>query len=180
MTAALHAARRLDGQLKAEHVRAALRGLLAAGRPITIAEVARQASVSRKFIYSHPQLRAEIEHRAVQAAAPPRSPLVSEARVTVASLRADVENARAQNQRLRQQLDALERRLSEALGRQIAADLPGDEPPAADAERELRSELAHAQQRAFELEEALAEARDELAAARDINRELLAQHNRPR
>lgn len=128
----------------------------------------------------HRELRAEIEHRALQAVAQSGSSLVSEARVTVASLRADVEIAGAQSERLRQQVGALERRPSEALSCQIAADLPGQEARAADVGRDLRSELARAQQRAFELGEALAGAREELAAALEINRELLAQRNRVR
>ena len=39
------------------------------------------------------------------------------------------------------------------------------------------AELEDAQQRAFELQQALAEAREELATVREINRELLVAHN---
>ena len=99
---AMHASRRLDSQLKAQQVRAAVGALVTAGRPATIAQVAREAGVSRKFIYAHPEPRAEIEHRGLAAAARPGVGLAAQARVSAASLRADAENARARNQRLRQ------------------------------------------------------------------------------
>jgi hypothetical protein len=153
-----------------EHrVHAALDALLAAGREATVTAVARHAGVSRKFIYSHPPLRAQIEQRALQAAAQAGAPLHDQARLTIASLRADAANYRAQSQRLRQQVTVLERRLSELLGQQVATDLPDHHELAVDCERELRTELEHA----------LAEAREELAAVGEISRELLAAHNRP-
>jgi hypothetical protein len=49
----------------------------------------------------------------------------------------------------------------------------------AAADPELRDRLQAAEQRALELQESLATAHEELAAAREINRELLATHNRP-
>jgi chromosome segregation ATPase len=96
-------------------------------------------------------------------------------KVTVASLRADLANAKAHNHRLRQQLRALEQRLSEALGRDIADELE----PAGERPDELRGQLQDAQAQLFELQEQLADAREELDAVREINRELLADRNRP-
>jgi chromosome segregation ATPase len=94
---------------------------------------------------------------------------------TAASLRADLANAKTHNQRLRDQLRALERRLSQLLGRQVADELdPGSERP-----DELRRQLRDAHGQIFELTESLADAREELDAAREINRELLADRNRP-
>ena len=174
----MHASRRLESEVKAERVRAALAALAASGRAATIAQVAREAGVSRKFIYSHGELRAEIEHRALKAAARSGSALASDARLSAASIRADLENSRALSGRLRGQVAALERRLSEALGRQIASELPGHEP-VEPAGRELSERLERAEQRSFELEESLASAHEELAAVREINRELLAAQNHP-
>ena len=174
---AMHASRRLDSQLKAQQVRAAVGALVTAGRPATIAQVAREAGVSRKFIYAHPEPRAEIEHRGLAAAARPGVGLAAQARVSAASLRADAENARARDHRLRQQVSALEQRLSEALGRQVADALSGQEL-LDDPVETLRADFAGAQQRVFELKEALAEAGEELTAVREINHELLARANR--
>ena len=174
----MHATRRLDSQLKAQRVRAAVEALVIAGRPATIAQVARQASVSRKFIYSHLDLRADVEHRAAQATTRQTSSLTAASRVSAASLRADLENQRALTQRQRGQITTLERRLSETLGHQIAGELPGPDPVAV-ADALLRERLQASEQQAFELGESLASAHEELAAAREINRELLAAHNRP-
>ena len=169
------ARRRLDSQLKHQRVLAAVDAHLAAGHDLSVAALARHAGVSRKFIYAHPGLRARIEQRAEQATRAGTSSAVADARVTIASLRADAANAKAQNGRLREQVRALEQRLSTMLGRQIASEIDptGYEPP-----DQLRAQLQQEQARVFELEETLADAREELEAVREINRELLARQNR--
>lgn len=171
---AMVASRRLASQLKREQVAGAVDALAAAGRELSIAAIARHAGVSRKFIYTHPDLRAQIEQRAQQAVARASARSAPDGQVTAASLRADLANAKAHNHRLRQQLRALEQRLSEALGRDLASALdPDDEAP-----EELRRRLQDAQAEIFELREQLADAREELDAVREINRELLADHNK--
>lgn len=172
---ALIASRRLDTQLNRERVAAAVDARAAAGQDLSVAAIARHAGVSRKFIYTHPDLRAQIEQRARQHSRSATAASVADGRVTVASLRADVANAKAHNHRLRQQVRALEQRLSEALGQEVADQLePADERP-----DELRSQLRDAQAQILELEEQLADAREELDAVREINRELLADRTRP-
>lgn len=175
--AALVAHRRLDSQVKRERVAAAVDARLAAGHELTIAAIARHAGVSRKFIYSHPDLRAQIEHRALQASARSTSIVIADGRVTVASLRADLANAKAYNHRLRDQMRTLEQRLSQALGRDVAEQLGPRE--LADGPDQLRAQLDVAHAHAFEVQETLADTREELDAVREINRELLAARNRP-
>ena len=175
---AMHGQRRLAAQLKRERVAGALDAYLASGSEITITAIARKAGVSRKFIYSHPDLRAELELRALRAAESGGASGLADARVTGASLRADAENYKAHNQRLRQQVRALEGRLSETLGSQIAAALPSDERSQHGSRDALQERLDQSEGRVFELEEALAAAGEELDAVREINRELLNQHNR--
>ena len=176
---AMHGQRRLDAQLKRERVAAAVDACLASGNEITIAGVARQARVSRKFIYSHPELRAELELRALRATQSAGATGLANARVTGASLRADSENYKAQSHRLRQQVRTLEQRLSEILGSQLADALPHDERTDLRNHDALQKELEQSEARTFELQETLADAREELAAVREINRELLADRNRP-
>ena len=171
---AMAASRRLDSQLKRERVAAAVDALAAIGRELSIAAIARHAGVSRKFIYAHPELRAQIEQRARQATAATTARAAAGGRVTVASLRADLANAKAHNHRLRQQLGALEQRLSETLAGAVADELG----PGSDRAEELRRELQDARGEIFELSESLADAREELDAVREINRELLADRNR--
>jgi hypothetical protein len=97
--------RRADSQVKAARVRAAL-DAMAAGEPPGVSQL---AMVSRRFIYDHLELRAEIAHRATQVAG-------QCAGVVTASLHADLENAKARNRRLESDLAASSRRLGEVIG----------------------------------------------------------------
>lgn len=178
---AMRDARRRDSQRKHTLVLAALEAAVQAGLEPTIATVARRAGVGRKFIYDHPDLRAEIELKAVQATQHQANDMLAAARVTGASLRADLENSRAQNRRLRQQLRSLEDRLSQLEGAQLIADdlLPA-ELVAQLADQQLARQVNDLQQQLFEATEALRRTTEELEAARAINRELMQQANRPR
>jgi uncharacterized coiled-coil protein SlyX len=166
------AQRRLDSQLKHQRVIAAVDAHLAAGLALSIAGLARRASVSRKFIYAHPDLRAQIEQRAEQANQAGAARAVADGRVTIASRR---RSQRQSAERLREQVRALEQRLSTMLGQQIASEIDpaGYEPP-----DQLRAQLERGRARVFELEETLADTQEELDAVREINRELLAGQNR--
>jgi chromosome segregation ATPase len=172
---AMVATRRLDSQLKHQRVIAAIDARAATGQELSIAAIARHARVSRKFIYAYPELRAQIEQRARQATTASTARATADGRVTIASLQTDLANANAANHRLRQQLRALEQRLSEALGRDLADELEHDD----QRPDQLRAQLRDAEAQLFELTEQLADAREELDAVREINRELLADRNRP-
>ena len=157
--------RRADSQAKAARVRAALQAMAAAGEPPGISQLARRAQVSRRFIYDHPELRAEIAHGARQVAG-------QCAGVVIASLRADLENAKARNRRLESDLAALRRRLGEVIGQDVLSQITAPEHPStADRAGQLEQALSGAQ-------EALAQRTEELQAARQINRELMARLNR--
>jgi chromosome segregation ATPase len=177
---AMRRARRADSERKRHLVLAAADAALEAGRHPSIAGIARQAGVGRKFIYDHLDLRAGIELRAAQATSRQASNLVASARVTGASLRADLENARAQNHRLSRQIRALENRLSRAEGARLVADelLPGA-VLAELADQQLAGRVAELDQQLFQAREDLRRTTEELEAARTINRELIQQANRP-
>ena len=104
--------RRTDSEVKTARVRAALDAAATAGEAMPVAQIARVAGVSRRFIYDHPELRAEIELKAAQAVAQFSGRLTASARVSAASLRADQENTRAENRRLRKRVRLFETRLS--------------------------------------------------------------------
>ncbi len=177
---AMRAARRLDSDHKRALVLAAADALLGAGRPPTIASIARQAAVGRKFIYDHPDLRADIELKAAQAIRAQCGDIVASGRVTGASLRAELENSRAQNQRLTRQLRALENRLSKAEGSRLVADELLPEGVIAElADRQLASRVAELEGQLFEARENLRRSLEELEATRMINRELMQHANRP-
>ena len=56
------------------HVRKALRAIAASGEGVNFVAVAAAARVSRQFLYSHPELRAEIEQLRAQTLAVARLP----------------------------------------------------------------------------------------------------------
>jgi hypothetical protein len=177
----MHEARLLDGQRKRTLVLAATEAALQRGDGATIARIARDAGVGRKFIYDHPDLRAEIELGVIQASQRRGNDLVSAARVSGASLRVDLENSRAQNRRLTVQLRALEERLSQAEGALLVADdLLPDHIIAELADRQLAQRITELEARLFDATENLRRTAEELDAARTINRELLQRSNRSR
>lgn len=176
---AMHDARRRDSQRKHTLVLAALEAAVQTGREPTIAAVARQAGVGRKFIYDHPDLRAEIQLKTVQATRAQANNMLTAAHVTGASLRADLENSRAQNRRLQQQLRTLENRLSQLEGAHLLSEdlLPADVVTQL-ADQQLAMRVTQLEQQPFEATEALRRTTEELQAARNTNRELMQRANR--
>lgn len=178
--APMRRARRLEGQHKHALVVAALDAAVERGRRPTISGIARDAGVGRKFIYDHPELRAQVELRAAQAADHQANDLRTSARVTGASLRADLENARAQNRRLQDRLRAAEGRLSQLQGARILSDEGFPEAMLTElADQALAQRNAELEGTVFELKEELRRTAEELEAARTINRELMQRGNRP-
>ena len=164
--------RRADTDAKTARVLATLDAMTAAGEPPVVSTLARRARVSRRFIYDHPELRAEASRRAAQVADHHAGAITASARTTTASLRADLENAKARNHRLDIELGALRRRLGELLGAQALTDIGATGTP------DAASRVAHLEQELFDTQEALARRTEELDSARQINRELMARLNR--
>jgi Family of unknown function (DUF6262) len=90
---------------------AALRRLDAAGRPVSFDAVAREAHVSRSWLYAQPDLRAEVERLRDQRRPRSQQRIPDRQRATEASLRSRLELA---TERARQ-LEADNRRLRDAL-----------------------------------------------------------------
>jgi hypothetical protein len=172
----LVALRRLDSADKTGRVITALDATLEAGEPLTIAALARHAGVSRRFIYDHPEPRAEAERRSAQVADRHAGATSASARVTVASLCADLANAKSTNHRLATELGALRLRLGQQLGEDVLAGLDRATIDASAA----NGRLAEVEQALFETGEELARRTEELDAARQINRELIGRLNRER
>jgi chromosome segregation ATPase len=170
--------RRADSSVKAARVLSVLDAMAAAGEPPALAVVARKAQVSRRFIYDHPELRAEAETRAAEVADRHAARTSASARVTTASLRVDLENAKARNHRLDIELSTLKRRLGELLGHEVMTE---DLAVATGVgEQVVGARVAELEQALFEAQEALARRTEELEAARQINRELMERLNRGR
>ena len=166
--------RQAGSAAKAARVLAVLDAMAAAGEPPQISLLARRARVSRRFIYDHPELRAEADRRSAEIADHQAGAISASARVTTASLRADLENAKARNRRLETELHALRRRLGELIGQEALSEITGDQTPTHTAR------AAQLEQALFEAQETLVRRSEELEASRQINRELMARLNRGR
>ena len=99
----------------AERARRALVELGRRGETITFAVVAARASVSRQFLYSHADLRADIERLRGQQRAPPRLPVRQ--RASDESIRYRLRAALDEHKRLREEIAALREELGLAHGR---------------------------------------------------------------
>jgi chromosome segregation ATPase len=169
LTAARHAA----GDRKLAQVRTALEQFERDGASFSNSELARAANVSRRFLYDHQDLLAAADAVRLRISAARAAGTGASSAVTAASLRADLENTKAQNTRLRNQLAAAEARLGELLGAEAAAEVGWTPPDVQRRMDEYAEQHARDQARIRELEE-------ELEQVRRLNRELTAQANRPK
>ena len=164
--------RRADSETKAARLLATLDAMVAAGEPPIVSVLARRAGVSRRFVYDHPELRAEVARRASQVADRQAGAIAAERPHDAASLRADLENAKASNHRLEAELAALRRRLGELMGGEVLAEI-GQSAAPGEVDR-----VAELEQAVFDTEEKLVRRTEELESARQINRELMGRLNR--
>ena len=137
------------------------------GTPISVSAIARQAGVDRSFLYRHRDLL-EIVHAAeLEPAA--QDPAAGGSPVSRASLQADLANAQARNTRLVTRVQQLEKRLSQALGAQAWRESGLGAPTDID---ELQRKITRLEQHNVELTSAFEDARSDLDAAREANRDL--------
>ena len=168
---ALAEARRRDVGRRRQQVRQAIAELRDQAGQITISSVAARARVHRSFIHRHPDL-----HAAVIAAAedPAAGSLPGSGTVSRRSLLADNANLRERNRRLEHHARGLEQRLSELLGTQISQRTGLGAP---DDTAALREQADSLRQQILDLRKTLEERDEELAAAREANRRLMAELN---
>ena len=95
---------------------AALRRLDAAGQPVTFDALAREAGVSRSWLYSQPDLRAEIKRLRDQRRRPRQDRIPDRQRASDASLRRRLEIAAERIRQLEADNQRLRQALAEALG----------------------------------------------------------------
>lgn len=107
-----------------------LRRLNGAGRPVSFDTVAREAGVSRSWLYGQADLRAEIIRlRARSNNLPTSSPIPIRQRASDASLRRRLEAANHQLRQLRAENQRLREELAVALGEVRTATHPGPARP---------------------------------------------------
>lgn len=119
------AARRRSTDARQRAVKA-LRRLDATGAPITFDILAREAAVSRSWLYTQTDLRTEIQRRRHRYRTTSPGPVVPERqRATDASLLRRLEAATERNRRLEQDNRELRDALAQALGEQRTAHILG-------------------------------------------------------
>jgi len=170
-SAAMKTGRQADSARRRQRVIATLNRAAADGTEITVAGIARAASVDRTFLYRHRDLLGQIH---ALEAAPPAGGGTTGPAVTCASLQADLLAAHERCVRLNARVRQLETRLSEALGDQAWHESGLGAPADTDALAQL---VTHLEQQAIDLRLQLDERDQDLAAARAANRELMAQLN---
>lgn len=175
-TDAANSRRRLDNEQKYRAVERQLDLAAARGEVLTKSAIARRAGVDRSIFYGNDRLGACFDRAISRVDDARRSSVESAARVTTATLRADLANEREFNRRLRTQVTALEARLSELLGQLVLADLPDTTRAAITGDRQQQQvdDLEHV---VFQLREELRRRDEELDGVRRANRELTRRLN---
>jgi len=115
-TAPIVAAARQRHELTRAKAIQALRELDRAGTPVTFQAVAAAAPVSRSWLYSQPDIRAEIERLREATCRSPVPPIPAGQRTSDSSLRTRLEAALERNRTLAEENQRLQRRLGLALG----------------------------------------------------------------
>jgi|SRR4051794_21525200 hypothetical protein len=121
----LAAARKRSSQTR-RRAEAAIASITDAGTPVTFDAVAREASVSRSWLYAQPDLRAEID-RLRQRMPPRTSPAAppEQQRASDTSLLRRLEAATDRIRRLEKDNRDLKNALAQALGQNREADITG-------------------------------------------------------
>jgi chromosome segregation ATPase len=165
--AALCQARASQAARKRQDVLDTLQAMAGNGIRATFDLVARRAGVSRQFLYSDPELRAAVEQaRSKPPPSPPR-----DATGDADGLRTDLLLAREEIKRLRSENARLKTKLVQHVASsQLASD---DEKL-----RGLTARNAELVREESSLRRQLAAAHEDLAAARDTNRDLMSELNR--
>lgn len=167
----MRAGRQADSQRRRQRVIDAINHAANDGGDTSVSGIARAARVDRTFLYRHHDL---LERIHALGACPPAGQHAGPA-VSNASLQADLLAAHERAVRLAARIRQLEQRLSQTLGehtwQQAGLGPPPDAASQDDKLRQLEQQLA-------DLRIQLAHRDDELAAARTVNRELMARINR--
>lgn len=153
--------------------------MIRSGLQIEWVALAARAGVSEKFIHDkkHADVKAQVKEMiAVQSGRQVEHEAAAD-QVTIASLRAELLNLRAQLRRKDQQMALLERKLSLQAGRQLEVELP--RPPGSLIEQAERAaqRVRELEGRVGELQAQLDEREREILALRDSLRKTIRERN---
>ena len=123
-TAPIIAAARQRHELTRAKAIQALRELVRTGVPVTFQTVAATALVSRSWLYSQPDIRAEIQRLRDTTRSADSPPIPVAQRTSERSALARLETALKRNRELTQENQRLRRQLSQALGQRRTSAAP--------------------------------------------------------
>lgn len=189
-TAGMRRQRHTQSEAKHHAVRTSVDTCVTRGLPESAAGIARDAGTTETFLYRHearpcaicddvfgsgPVSYYRVQMRRITDSRDQRSE--RDGRVTAATAQADLANTRAANQRLRQQVRALERRLGEVTGEQVEAGLPELARLARDVDPPAGRHISELSDQVRQLTLTLAERDEELDAVRRLNADLTRRLN---
>ncbi|MGH9298952.1 MAG: DUF6262 family protein [Acidimicrobiales bacterium] len=181
----LERARREESRTKRRRASATLEAMIEAGEPITFPAVARRADVSVSLLYADSDLAArlsEARSRQREAGLERAWRLPTRSLVGEQGLRADLANANDRVRRLSEEVAVLREQLARQLGAQSDAASGRSTSPLLEQLEErivsLETDNVRLRDQVREFEDALRESNETLEAARDVNRELMAEINR--
>lgn len=177
----LREARQRDSTAKRTHVLATVEQMLRTKQPVTFAAVAKAAEVSNWLVYA-PGVREHIETARAQQAGQPRRDRAAGLSPSTASLRTDLELARAEIKTLRAERDQLKTAVRHSLGQQLdqiaSQELVERINELTAQNRRLTTELQDARVENRVLTERATEAEEERDAARTSLLSALRGQNR--
>ena len=177
-----------ESELKHQAVKTAVLQCVRNGIPRSVAGIARDAHTTETFLYRHEAHPCELcsdlfgsgpvsFYRAQMAIINSARELSAESdgRLTAAAIQAELANTKAANQRLHQQIRALERRLGQYLGVEADSKMTTLAASAAPSQADLAQLSATIE----DLRSVIAERDQDLQAARRLNADLTRQLNLP-
>ncbi|MFD5624283.1 DUF6262 family protein [Streptomyces yangpuensis] len=177
----LKEARAKDSREKRGKVLAVVDKMAASGEPITFAAVAEAAGVSKWLVYAE-GVREQIDDARRKQAGAQRRQAKAGATASAASLATDLELARVEIRKLREERDrlksAMRRKLGDELDQTANADLVARINELVEQNRLVSEELAEFRQSAKQQARRIAELEDDLAASRTAHRDLMRELNR--
>ena len=181
----LKRSRSQDSRTKRRRASETLEAMIEAGELVTFPAVARRAGVSVSLLYADSELAtrlSEARSRQREAGLERAWRLPTRSLVGEQGLRADLANANDRARRLSEEVAVLREQLARQLGAQSDAASGRSTSPLLEQLEErtvsLETDNARLRDQVRELESALGESNETLEAAREVNRELMAEINR--
>lgn len=175
----LRAHHSLRSQQKREAVLSAARAMTRSGLEVEWVSLAARAGVSEKFIHDkkHADVKAQVKEMIAGQAGRQGERQAAEDQVTIASLRAELLNLRAQLKRKDAQLAVLERKLSLQAGQELEAELPRLPGSVLEQAERASQRALELERRVGELQTLLDERDREVLALRDSLRKTIRERN---